>query len=54
MRSVGGSEAGIEKELTQVASLPGSLELKAEGCQSDELSDPVGGIGELDREILSL
>jgi hypothetical protein len=51
---VGDAVAGIDGGLTQDASLPSSFELKAEGGQSDELSDPVGGIGELDREILSL
>jgi hypothetical protein len=54
MRSVGESVAVIDGELTKDASLPGSFELKAAGGWSDELSNPVGGIGELDREILSL
>jgi hypothetical protein len=54
MRSVGGRVVVIDVELKKDASLPGSFELKAAGGWSDELSDPVGGTGVLDREILSL
>ena len=50
----GGRVAVIDGELKKDASLPGSFELKAAGGWSDELSDPVGGTAELEREILTL